>query len=338
MRIGAIVMRKYGGPEVLKLEPVSLPPLQPHQILLRHTAIGVNFHDVLVRNGTFRTLTLPGIPGIEAAGIVEEIGAAVTRFKRGDRIAYIDEHHGGYSIARVIDENLAIALPDYVSDTLAAAIMTKGLTAQMLIRQVHPVTKGEYVLVQAAAGGVGRLVCQWASYLGAIVIGTVSSEEKARIASEAGCRHTINYIAENVTLRIMEITGGRGVNVVYDGVGQQTFADSLACLGLRGHLISFGQSSGPVEPVRIPRFPPASFGGNKWDGLGVKSNSLSRPTLYHYMTHQEEYETMCRELFGMLKSKALRFGEPKRYALSDVAAAHVDMEKQFVSAPAILLP
>lgn len=338
MRVNAIVLREYGGPEVLRSELVEVPPLHPNQILLRHTAIGVNFHDTLVRTGVFRTLKLPGIPGIEAAGVVEDIGSAITRFKKGDRVAYIDEHHGAYAEVRVVYEELAIPLPDHVTDNLAAAIMIKGLTAQMLVRQVHPVKKGEYVLVQAAAGGVGRLVCQWAASLGGIVIGTVSTDEKAAIARDAGCQYTINYALEKVTERVEEITEASGVGVVFDGVGRATFSDSLSCLGLRGHFVSFGQSSGPVAPVRIPRFPPTAFSGGYWDGLGVKSNSISRPTLYHYISTRQEYETMCADLFKMIECDALRFGDAKTYPLTDAAAAHTEIGQQFLSAPAILLP
>jgi NADPH2:quinone reductase len=269
----AIVLHERVGPEVLKAESVEVGVSGPGELRVRQTAVGVNFHDVYVRSGLYRTLPLPGIPGIEAAGIVEEVGDGVSGFAVGDRIAYVTSRYGAYASERLLPADLAVRLPLGIAEDLAATVLLKGLTAEMLLRQVHRVQPGDHILVQAAAGGVGRLLCQWAAHLGATVIGTVGSEEKAELARNAGCQHVILYRRENFVERVREITDGRGVDVVYDSVGKDTFQGSLESLATFGHLVNFGQSSGSVEPFEVSR-------------LSKGSNSLSRPVVFHYVAHR----------------------------------------------------
>ncbi|MEQ9122190.1 MAG: quinone oxidoreductase, partial [Alphaproteobacteria bacterium] len=241
----AIVMRTPGGPEVLRLEQVEVGAPGPGQVRLEQTAIGVNFHDCYVRSGLYRTLALPGVPGLEAAGVVTDIGAGVAVFAPGDRVTYFTSGYGGYANARTIDASLLVKVPDGVDDRMAAAVLLKGLTVRMLIADVHPIGPGMTILVHAAAGGVGLLLCQWAARLGARVIGTAGSAEKAALARAAGCDAVVLYREEDFVARVMALTDGRGVEVAYDSVGRDTFTGSLDCLAERGHLVNFGQASGP---------------------------------------------------------------------------------------------
>ncbi len=219
----AIVMHATGGPDVLQWEPVEVAGMQAHEVLLRHTAVGVNYHDAYVRSGLYKTLALPGIPGIEAAGVVEAVGKDVQDFKAGDRVAYVTRQYGAYAERRVIAADLLVQLPDAVTDIAAASSLLKGLTAQMLVQRVYAVSEGDWVLVHAAAGGVGTLMCQWARHLGAKVIGTVGSAEKVPLAFAAGCHSVVRYREEDFVARVREITGGAGVQVAYDAVGKDTF-------------------------------------------------------------------------------------------------------------------
>ncbi|HEX4893060.1 MAG TPA: quinone oxidoreductase, partial [Hyphomicrobiaceae bacterium] len=247
----AILLRETGGPEVLRLEDVDVRAPGAGEVRLRQTAVGVNFHDCYVRSGLYKTLKLPGIPGLEAAGTIEAVGPEVANFRAGDRVAYFTAAYGGYASERIIRAGELVRLPDAIDDRTAAAIMVKGLTAHMLVHLVYQIRPGNRILVHAAAGGVGTLLCQWASKLGAEVIGTVGSPEKGEIARRAGCRHVILYRSENFVERVKEITGGKGVDVAYDSVGRDTFLGSLNCLARLGHLVNFGQSSGPVAPFEV---------------------------------------------------------------------------------------
>jgi NADPH2:quinone reductase len=246
----AIVLREPGPPEVLKVESVEVGAPAAGQIRLRQTYVSVNFHDCYVRSGLYKTLPLPGIPGLEGVGVVEAVGPGVTAFREGDRVAYFTGAYGGYAEARLIDANLPVRIPDDLDDRTIAASWLRGLTAQMLAYSVFPIRAGQTVLIHAAAGGVGRLLSQLAHHLGATVIGTVGSPEKAELARQAGCDHTILYRQENFVDRVREITAGRGVDVAYDSVGKDTFLGSLDVLAKRGHLCNFGQSSGTDRAVR----------------------------------------------------------------------------------------
>jgi NADPH:quinone reductase len=321
----AIVLRETGGPEKLQYESVAVGEPGPDELLLRHTAIGVNFHDTYVRTGLYRTLKLPGIPGLEAAAVVEKVGASVTNFAPGDRVSYIDESYGAYSQRRLLPARLAIRLPDSITDEVAASLTIKGFTACMLLRRVHAVRAGETLLIQAAAGGVGQPLVRWAKHLGATVIATVGSEEKAAIARECGADHVILYRQENFVERVAQITQGRGVNVAYDSVGADTFSGSLDCLGFLGTLVNFGQSSGPVPPFTIAR-------------LAARSNGVIRPMLFHYIRDRPSLEAMAKETFDAVAQGIVRAQIGLRVPLARAHEAHVALESRATTGSVILLP
>ena len=322
---GAIVLRETGGPEKLRYESVEVPDPGAGELLIRHTAIGVNFHDTYVRSGLYHTLKLPGIPGLEAAAVVEGVGTGVTGFAAGDRIAYIDESYGAYSEKRVLRASLALHLPDGISDEAAAGLTIKGFTACMLLRRVHSVRACETLLIHAAAGGVGQPLVRWAKHLGATVIATVGSDEKAAIARECGADHVILYRHENFVERVARITAGKGVEVVYDSVGADTFSGSLDCLGYLGTLVNFGQSSGPVPPFAISR-------------LSARSNAIVRPMLFHYIRDRISLETMARESFDAMTRGIIRPQVGLRVPLSRAAEAHVQLESRTTIGQTVLVP
>jgi NADPH2:quinone reductase len=321
----AIVIREYGGPEVLRLEQIDVGHPGPDEIRLRQGAVGVNFHDVYVRSGLYKTLTPPGIPGIEAAGIVEEVGANVSGLRPGDRVGYVTRSYGCYASARLLPADRAVKLPDWMDERTAASLLLKGLTVHTLVSKVHPVKAGDWVLVHAAAGGVGRMLCQWASHLGATVIGTVGSNEKAEIARRSGCKHVILYRKENFVERIAAITNKRGVDVAYDSVGKDTFAGSLESLALCGHLVNFGQASGPVEPVA-----PAL--------LGLKSLSLTRPVVFHHVAQRAALEVAAAALFDALSKRWISAEKSVELPLRDAAQAHRILEARKNLGPIVLRP
>jgi NADPH2:quinone reductase len=321
----AIVLREPGGPEVLKSESVIVGNPGAGELRIRQTAIGVNFHDVYVRSGLYKTLPLPGVPGIEAAGVIEEVGPGVSAFVAGDRIAYVTGQYGAYASERILPAGLAVRLPPGVSEQVAASVLLKGLTAEMLVREVRPIRTGDTVLVHAAAGNVGRLLCQLARHLGATVIGTVGSEAKVEVAKRAGCMHTILYLQENFVDRVREITNGRGVDVVYDSVGKDTFLGSLASLAVRGHLVNFGQSSGSVEPFEIAK-------------LAARSNSVTRPILFHYIAQRSDLERMAASVFDAIAQGVLTIEPGKVFPLAAAAAAHEELESRKSSGPLLLVP
>lgn len=319
------MLRDFGGPEVLRLESVEVPAPGPGELRIRQTAVGVNFHDCYVRSGLYRTLPLPGAPGIEAAGIVEAVGPDVTGFAPGDRIGYVTGAYGAYASHRVLPAAIALRLPDGMDDRLAASVLLKGLTAEMLLRQVHRVEAGQTILVHAAAGGVGRILCQWAAHLGATVIGTAGSAAKAEVARASGCAHVVLYREQDFVAEVKRITGGRGVDAAYDSVGRDTFDGSLECLAMRGHLVNFGQASGPVPPFQVQR-------------LAAKSNSLTRPILFHYIAERAALERMAAALFAVLGSGAVRAEPGATLPLAEAPRAHHLLESRQAEAPLVLLP
>ena len=321
----AMIMHEAGGPQVLRPETVTVGEPGPGQVRLRQTAIGVNFHDIYVRSGLYQTLALPGIPGLEAAGVVDAVGEGVTAFAAGDRVAYTSGNYGAYADQRLIDAGRLVRLPDDIDDVLVAGMMVRGLTARILLTDVFPVREGSVILVQAAAGGVGQLLCQWARHLGATVIGTVGSQDKAERARRHGCHHVILYREQNVVDTVKHLTGGRGVDVAYDSVGQDTFYDSLACLAPRGHLVNFGQSSGPVEPLAMPRLAAGSF-------------TVVRPMLGHYTADPADRDAAADAFFQALRDGILTPDDPVRYALQDVGQAHDDMEARRTHGAVVLMP
>lgn len=320
----AMIMHEAGGPQVLRPETVTVGEPGPGQVRLRQTAIGVNFHDIYVRSGLYRTLPLPGIPGLEAAGVVDAVGEGVTAFAAGDRVAYTSGNYGAYADQRLIDAGRLVRLPDDIDDVLVAGMMVRGLTARILLTDVFPVREGSVILVQAAAGGVGQLLCQWARHLGATVIGTVGSQEKAERARRHGCHHVILYREQNVVDTVKQLTDGRGVDVAYDSVGKDTFYDSLACLAPRGHLVNFGQSSGPV-PLAMPRLAAGSF-------------TVVRPMLGHYTADPADRDAAADAFFQALRDGILTPDDPVRYALQNVGQAHDDMEARRTHGAVVLMP
>lgn len=321
----AVVLREHGGTETLRVEAVSVGRPGPGQLRIRQTAIGVNFHDCYVRSGLYRTLLLPGVPGIEAAGVVEEAAADAVGFRPGDRIGYVTDAYGAYASERLLDARLAIPLPPSIPDDMAASVLVRGLTVQMLTRAVHRVAVGDRVLVHAAAGGVGRMLCQALKHLGAFVIGTAGSPERAAVARAAGCDETILYREEDFVARVAAITDGHGVSVAYDSVGKDTFLGSLACLGVRGHLVNFGQASGPVPPFEVSR-------------LAARSNSVTRPILFHYLMDRGERDAMVADLFDALSRGVLTVEGVVRFPLAEVGRAHEALENRQAAGPAILIP
>jgi NADPH2:quinone reductase len=308
----AIRFQKTGGPEVLSWESVDVPRPGPGQARIRHTAIGLNFIDIYHRSGVYK-VDLPNGLGTEAAGIVEEVGSGVADLAPGDRIAYAGGPLGAYSEERVIPADRLVKVPQGVSDQQAAAMMLKGLTAQYLVRRTHAVKAGETILVHAAAGGVGVILCQWAKHLGATVIGTVGSDQKAEIARANGCDHVIVYSREDFPKRVAEITSGRKVPVVYDGVGKDTFLQSLDCLAPLGMMVSFGNASGTVTPFDI--------------GILAAKGSLflTRPTLFTYTAKREDLVANAADLFDVVTKGAVKLRIDQTYALKDAAQAHRDL-------------
>jgi NADPH2:quinone reductase len=322
---GAIVVRAHGGPEVLEWRRWTAPPPGPGEIRLRHAAIGVNFIDVYCRTGYFALLSPPAVPGMEGAGTVLDIGPGVQGIRPRDRIAYAGGPLGAYAEVRTMPADLAVVLPPEVSDEIAAAGLLKGLAAEFLLHRVHPLRAGETVLVHAAAGGMGLILCQWARALGATVIGTVSTEEKARAAREAGCAHLIVRGREDVAAAVMRITGGRGDDVAYDAVGRDSFTTSFEALAMHGHLVSYGQASGDIGPVDIARF-------------ASKSARISRPNYGHYAGTAVQVRAGSARLFEAMRLGIVRPVIGSRLPLRDAARAHRDLEARTTIGSTILLP
>jgi NADPH:quinone reductase len=321
----AIRFHATGGPEVLKWESVDVAAPGPGEVRVRNTAIGVNFIDTYQRSGLY-PLTLPSGLGTEAAGVVETVGAGVQALSPGDRVASCTGPLGAYSTERLVPADKLVKLPDGIEDRTAAAMMLKGLTVQYLFRQTFPLKAGETTLFHAAAGGVGLIACQWARALGVTMIGTVSSDAKAALARESGCTHTIIYTRENFVERVREITGGKGVPVVYDSIGKDTFPASLDCLAPRGMFVSFGSSSGPVPPFNLIM-------------LSQKGSLYAtRPTLFTYASTHSALNAMASELFALVKEGRIKPDARQTFALKDAAEAHRSLESRKTTGATLLLP
>ena len=321
----AIRIHKTGGPEVLQWESVAVGEPGPGEARVRHTAIGLNYIDTYHRSGLYK-LPLPSGIGLEAAGVVEAVGPGVTDISKGDRVAYGGHPPGSYAEVRVMPADKLVKLPDDVSDRSAATLMLKGLTVQYLFRQTFPLKGGETILFHAAAGGVGLIACQWARALGVTLIGTVGSDEKAALAKANGCAHTIVYTRENFVERVKEITGGKGVPVVYDSIGKDTFPASLDCLKPRGMFVSFGSSSGPIAAFDI--------------GLLVQKGSLfaTRPSIAAYAATRPDLLRMAEEVFALVRAGKIVSEARQTYALKDAAQAHRDLEARKTTGATLLLP
>ncbi|RQS76082.1 quinone oxidoreductase [Burkholderia sp. Bp8963] len=314
-----------GGPEVMKWVDVEVGEPQAGEVRIRQHAVGLNYIDVYFRTGLYPQ-PLPGGLGMEAAGEVTAVGAGVTAFKPGDRVAYVGQPPGAYAQERVMPAERLVRLPDGISYDDAASVMLQGLTAHYLLRRTYPVKAGDTILIHAAAGGVGLLVCQWAKALGATVIGTVGSDEKAELAKAHGCDHTIVYTRENFTQRVKEITNGAGVPVVYDSIGKDTYVGSLDCLAPLGYFVSFGSASGPLPPIDSKEF--SSRG----------SLFFTRPTLFSYIAKRADLEAAAAELFDVILSGKVKTSINQRYPLAEVARAHADLESRKTTGSTILVP
>ena len=320
-----VVLQRYGGPEELRFGPVQAPPPGPGEIRLRHTAIGVNFIDVYCRTGYFDLLKPPGVLGMEGAGIVLDVGQGVTHLTAGDRVGYACPPVGAYVSHRTMPADLVIRLPDDISDEVAAAGLLKGITAEFLLHRVHKLEPGETILVYAPAGGVGRMLCQWASHLGARVIGATSSPEKAALARAAGADAVVTPGEVSLEAQVMDLTDGKGVDVIFDAVGRDSFAHSLKALAIRGHIVSYGQASGPV---------------GAWDigALSSRSVTVSRPNFGHYAGTPHEVADSTNRFFEALRAGVLSVEITKRYALAEAADAHRDLEGRRTTGSTLLIP
>ena len=323
--VKAIQFHSTGGPEVLQWEEVTVGDPGPSEIRVKHTAIGLNYIDTYHRTGLY-PLPLPHGIGMEGAGHVTAIGNGVTDLAVGDRVAYAGPPPGSYAEERLMAASTAVKIPNSVDDETAAAMMLKGMTAQYLIRQTYPVKAGDTILIHAAAGGVGQIVCQWAKSLGATVIGTVGNDEKAEMIRALGCDHPIVYTREDFVEKVMDITAGAKLPVVYDSVGQDTFMKSLDCLQPLGTMVSFGQSSGAVPPLDL--------------GIFAQKGSLffTRPTLMTYTANRADLLAMTDDLFTVVQDGTVKIAIDQRFALQDARAAHEALEGRQTTGSTILLP
>lgn len=320
-----IRFERTGGPEVLQWVEADLAPPAAGEAQLRHHAVGLNYIDTYHRSGLY-PVPLPSGIGLEAAGVVEAVGEGVTDLQPGDRVAYAGGPLGAYAERRNIPADRLVRLPDALSFEQGAAMMLQGLTAQYLLRRTYRVQPGDTILIHAAAGGVGLIVCQWAKALGATVIGTIGSDEKAELARQHGCDHAIVYTRENVSGRVRELTGGEGVAVVYDSIGKDTFMDSLACLRPLGMMVTFGNASGPVAP-----FDPGLLGK-------MGSLFLTRPSLFAYSALRDDLLMMAEELFSVVLSGQVRLSINQRFPLQDAATAHRELEARRTTGSTVLVP
>ena len=321
----AVKIKKNGGPEVLDIEEITLRKPIKDEVLIEHAAIGLNYIDTYHRSGLY-PLMMPSGLGMEASGIIKEVGPDVSNFSVGDRVAYSAIPLGAYSSHRIYKTKNLVKVPKEIDLNIAAAIMTKGLTAYYLLHKTYPVSSGEAILFHAAAGGVGQIFCQWAKSLGCKVIGTVGSEEKVEIAKKNGCDEIINYNKEDFAKKVMEITDGKGVPVVYDGVGKSTFEKSLECLSVRGMMVSFGNASGALEPINVPKM------------LQPKGLYFIRPSMGQYLRTDQELNEAAKVLFEKISSGKVKIEIFKKYKLDDIKQAHIDLENRKITGPAVITP
>ena len=323
----AIMLRQTGGPEVLSWEQVALPVVQPGQVLIRHTAVGFNMVDTYIRKGLYPA-ELPLVPGGEAAGVIEELAADVRDFKAGERVVYVmpPGNPGAYCERRVIEARHLFRLPDGISDETAAASLLKGLTVWALVRKTYPVKSCDTILVYAAAGGVGSILCQWAHHIGARVIGIVGADDKINSARQNGCAEVINRRTQDVVATVRNLTDGQGVPVVYDSLGKDTFEQSLDCLRPTGLMVSYGNATGAVPPVSILTL------------MQKGSLFLTRPQFLHYLRKPEVFQQAVADLFDMIKSGRLRIQIGRRFPLREAARAHAAAESAQTVGSTILVP
>jgi len=321
----SIIIKKNGGPEVMEVSDVTVPSPGPRHIRIKNVAIGLNYIDTYHRSGLY-PLKLPLCLGLEGAGIVQETGAEVKRFNKGDNIAYASPPLGSYSEERNIPEKIAVKIPDGITHKIAASIMTKGLTVYYLLNKTYKVSSKDTILFHAAAGGVGQIFCQWAKSIGCKLIGTVGSDNKIDIAKKNGCDFVINYKKDSFDKKVLEITDNKGVDTVYDGVGKDTFEKSLNCLKVRGMMVSFGNASGALSPIDVPKL------------LQPKGLFFVRPSMGQYLSNPAELNDASKSLFEQIKYGKVKVKIFKEYKLKDVKQAHKDLESRKIIGPAILVP
>ena len=321
----AVKIEKNGGPEVIEIEEITLRKPVNDEVLIEHAAIGLNYIDTYHRSGLY-PLKLPTGIGIEASGIIKEVGSNDSNFSVGDKVAYSAIPLGAYSTHRNFPTKNLVKVPDGIDLNLAATLMTKGLTTFYLLHKTYAVSSGETILFHAAAGGVGQIFCQWAKSLGCKVIGTVGSDEKINLAKKNGCDEVINYSKEDFAKRDMELTNGKGLPVVYDGVGKSTFEKSLACLKTRGTMVSFGNASGALSPIDVPKM------------LQPKGLFFVRPSMGQYLSTSEELNEASKMLFEKINSGQVKIEIFKKYKLDEAMQAHIDLENRKIIGPAVIIP
>ena len=321
----SIIINKHGGPEVLELVDTKVRSPGPKHIRIKNLAVGLNFIDTYHRTGLY-PIKLPAGLGMEGAGVVEEVGSEVKNFRKGDNVAYASPPLGSYSEERVIPERIAVKIPEGITHKIAASIMTKGLTVHYLLHKTYKVRAGETILFHAAAGGVGQIFCQWAKSIGCKIIGTVGSDSKVDIAKKNGCDFVINYNKESFDKKVLEITENKGLGVVYDGVGKDTFEKSINCLKPMGMMVSFGNSSGALNPIDVKKY------------IAPKSLFFTRPGLTNYAAEKSALEEGANLLFEQIKFGKIKIKIFKEYALSDAKKAHEDLEARKIIGPALLIP
>ena len=321
----SIILKKNGGPEVLELQDIKVGSPGPDEIKVTNHAIGLNYIDTYHRSGLY-PIKLPSGIGLEAAGKIDEVGSNVTELNKGDNVAYASVPLGAYAQQRIIPAKIAVKVPEGISHELAATLMTKGLTTNYLITKTYKLKAGETVLFHAAAGGVGQIFAQWANSIGAKVIGTVGSDEKIKIAKENGYSNVINYTKNDFAKEVMKITNNEGVPAVFDGVGKETFLGSLTCLKIRGMMVSFGNASGPLDPVNVPK------------DIQPKGLYLTRPSIGQYFTNRKELQTGADQIFEKVKYGKIKIKIFRKYKLADAKQAHADLESRQLNGPVILIP
>ena len=321
----SIIIKKNGGPEVLELTDIKVGKPGPDEIKITNLASGLNYIDTYHRSGLY-PVPLPSGIGLEAAGKIDEVGSNVTDFNKGDKIAYASMPLGSYSEQRIIPAKSVVKIPEGISFKTAASLMTKGLTTNYLLTQTYPIKAGETVLFHAAAGGVGQIFAQWANSVGAKVIGTVGSDEKIEIAKKNGYQHVINYSKDDFAKEVMKITNNQGVTAVFDGVGKKTFKQSIACLKTRGMMISFGNASGPLDPIDVPK------------DIQAKSLFFTRPAGGHYFTEKKELQAAADLMFEKVKFGKIKLNIFKEFKLEEVKKAHEDLEARKLLGPCIIVP
>ena len=320
-----IKIEKFGGPEVLEIQNIEISKPKSNEVLIKNLSIGINFIDTYNRTGLY-PVPLPSGIGLEACGIIEEIGDDVKLFKVGDRVSRASAPIGAYSEKQVVPENKLVLVPDGVSDEVASCITLKGITAEYLLHRAYPLKKGDKILYHAAAGGLGQILCAWANSMGAKVIGTVGSKEKEEIAKKNGCHHVINYTEKNFVEEIEKIVGKNGIDVVYDGVGLTTFEGSIEVLKIRGMMVAFGNASGYVDTIDVKKH------------INAKGLFFTRPSIAHYTIEREELEESAKKVFEAILSGKFKIEISKKYSLDEVKQAHEDLEGRLLTGPAVIKP